>query len=88
MTPGAQQRIPQKDRVLAVLRDRGEQGTSWLDWAKWPPDGRSPIAHLAGVIRKIRNDGHVVETTPARSRTGAIYAVYVLRHDAERGERS
>jgi hypothetical protein len=76
-------RVPQKARVLEALRARGERGTSWLDWATSPPDGATPIAHLAGVIRQLRDDGHVIETIPARTRQGTIYGVFVLVHDAE-----
>jgi hypothetical protein len=83
MTTATRRRTPQKDRVLDVLRDRGERGTSWLDWAASPPDGRTPIAHLAGVVRQLRDDGHSIETIPARTRNGVIYGVYVLRGDAE-----
>lgn len=86
MTTAARRRTPQKDRVLAVLRERGARGTSWLDWAASPaPDGRTPIAHLAGVVRDLRADGHSIETIPARTRTGAIYGVYVLRREARAG---
>lgn len=76
-------RLPQKARVLEVLRARGQRGTSWLDWASSPPDGRTPIAHLAGVVRQLRDDGHVIDATPARTGHGTLYAVYVLVHDAE-----
>jgi hypothetical protein len=35
------------------------------------------------VIRQLRDDGHVIDATPARTTHKALYAVYVLVHDAE-----
>lgn len=68
----------QRDRVLAALEGAGAEGVSWLTFAAEPPDGGAPIAHLAGVVRQLRDDGHRILTIPARTSHGTRYWRFVL----------
>jgi hypothetical protein len=72
-------RISQANRVLALLRQRGEAGTSALEWAAIPPDGATPIVDLAGVIRQLRQRGYNIESRERTTGNGVRHARYVLR---------
>lgn len=71
-------RQKQARRVLAFLEEAGDRGTSWLDWAAAPPDGGPPVAHLAGVVRQLKDAGYLIESTHVVSDAGARYVRYRL----------
>lgn len=50
--------LSQNQRVLALLRSRGEQGVSPVDFAAPNVvDGQAPIMRLAARIKDLRDDG-------------------------------
>ena len=70
----------QTDRVLAVLRTRGTEGTYQGEWYGDAPDGLGPITRLTSRIDDLKNQGHQIEVRPKT--TSRKFVTYILRAEA------
>ena len=57
-----------RDRVLKLLRARGETGVTPLDWARTPTaDGGKPMLRLAARVQELRVLGYGIRTERLKS---------------------
>jgi len=81
--------VSQNDRVLRVLKLRGEYGTTVNDWDRGEGvpavDGGARITRLAARITDLKDAGHNVE--PVEKREGfTVYALLAALPERERPE--
>lgn len=67
--------LSQKDRVLRLLRQRGNRGITAVDFlGPYVADGGKPITRVAARVQDLRDAGYDVQTVGKRNQC----AVYVL----------
>lgn len=70
----------QNDRVLALLRERGDRGLNSTELAELPTcDGGAPIRRIAARVDNLRNRGFIILSRRERNGT----ATYSLFYDPE-----
>ena len=72
--------MTQTDRVLAVLRARGAEGTYQGEWFDDAPDGRGPITRLTSRITDLKAAGYQIATRPKTERR--TFTTYYLQSQA------
>ena len=75
--------MTQNDRVLALLRQRGDQGLNTVDLMAPAVDGGKPILRLAARIFDLQQQGHRIRSVRRSNATVSYFLVEEPREAAQ-----